>query len=75
LVVDMSTSQARFYERHREDLRRFVENVLKPADRAFFTSFGDKNEIRLVDLTGSADELGRGVEALDRCSRECRSPI
>jgi VWFA-related protein len=82
LVVDMSASQARFYEGHRQDMRRFVENVLKPGDRAFLMSFGDKNQIRLVtDLTGSAEELGRGVEALDRCGRgsrkpfACRSPI
>jgi VWFA-related protein len=82
LVVDMSASQRRFYERHRADMRRFVENVLKPGDRAFLMSFGDKNQIRLVtDLTGSAEELGRGVEALERCGRgsrnpfACRSPI
>jgi VWFA-related protein len=63
-------------------MRRFVENVLKPGDQAFLMSFGDKNQIRLVtDLTGSAEELGRGVEALDRCGRgsrnpfACRSPI
>ncbi len=68
LVVDMSGSQARFHERHRADMRRFVETVLKPGDRAFLMSFGDKNQIRLVtDLTGSAEELGRGVEALERC--------
>jgi Ca-activated chloride channel homolog len=48
LLVDMSASQARFYDRHREDMRRFVENVLKPGDRAFLMSFGDKNQIRLV---------------------------
>jgi VWFA-related protein len=40
LVVDMSASQARFYERHREDMRRFLENVLKPGDQAFLMSFG-----------------------------------
>jgi Ca-activated chloride channel homolog len=82
LVVDMSGSQARFYERHREDMRKFVESVLKPGDRAFLMSFGDKNQIRLVtDLTGSAEELSRGVASLDRCGRgsrnpfTCRSPI
>jgi Ca-activated chloride channel homolog len=82
LVVDMSASQARFYERHREDMRRFVTGVLKPGDRAFLMSLGDKNQIRLVtDLTGSAEELGSGVDALDRCGRgsrnpfACRSPI
>ncbi len=76
LVVDMSGSQARFYERHRGDMRRFVETVLKPGDRAFLMSFGDKNQIRLVtDLTGSTEELGRGVEALDRCGRGSRSPF
>jgi len=72
----MSASQGRFYERHREDMRRFVENVLKPGDQAFLMSFGDKNQVRLVtDLTGSAEELGRGVEVLDRCGRGSRSPF
>lgn len=82
LVADMSNSQRRFYKRHREDLKKFLKIVLQPGDQAFLMSFGIGNEIRLVaDLTGSAEELGRGVEGVDHCPRfslnpfTCRSPI
>jgi len=81
LVVDMSGSQARFSARHREDIRKFLANVLRPGDQAFLMSFGPKNQVALVtDLTGSAEELGRGVEALEQCHRSfnpfsCGSPI
>lgn len=81
LVVDMSNTQRRFFDRHRKDMSKFLKNVLKPGDRAFLMSFGIKNQVRLVtDLTGSAEELGRGVEALEPCRRSpkpfnCGSPI
>jgi VWFA-related protein len=81
LVVDMSASQWRFFARHREDIRTFIKNVLQPGDRAFLMSFGIRNQVRLVtDVTGSAEELGRGVEALKGCGRSlnpfaCSSPI
>lgn len=82
LVLDMSNSQRSFFERHRDDMRKFLKDVLQPGDRAFLMSFGVKGQITLVtDLTGSAEELGRGVDALDECHRSliiafnCRSPI
>jgi VWFA-related protein len=81
LVLDMSGSQHTFFERHREDTRTFLKNVLQPGDRAFLMSFGIKDQIRVVtDLTDSAEELGRGVEALDQCHGRlnpfaCSSPI
>jgi hypothetical protein len=59
----------------------FLKNVLQLGDRAFLISFGIRNQIRLVtDLTGSAEELRRAVEALDQCHRSlnpygCGSPI
>ena len=76
LVLDMSFSQRAFFKQHREDMRKFVKNVLRPGDRAFLMSFGVSDRIRLVtDLTSSAEELARGVEALRPCIFRCASPI
>src|SRR5262249_52029673 len=50
-------------------------------DRAFLMSFGVKRQVSLVtDLTGSAEELGHGVDEVDQCHpslnpRACSSPV
>ena len=82
LVLDMSNSLRTFFKQHREDMKKFLKNVLQPGDRAFLMSFGVMGRIKLVtDLTGSAEELGRGVEAIEQCNPfnfipfSCRSPI
>ena len=76
LVLDMSNSQRSFFERHRDDMRKFLKDVLQPGDRAFLMSFGVKGQITLVtDLTGSAEELGRGVDALERVPSFAHHPL
>jgi len=35
LVLDMSNSQRTFFKQHREDMKKFLKNVLQPVGRAF----------------------------------------
>jgi VWFA-related protein len=64
LVVDISGSQARFVEEHRQTMARFLETVLRPQDRAFLT--GVSGWVKLVtDTTSSLKDLRSGVENLD----------
>jgi Ca-activated chloride channel homolog len=46
LVVDASGSQARFVNRHWQDVRRFLDDVLTARDMAFLVAFA--NRIRLL---------------------------
>src|SRR6266446_1170677 len=41
LVLDMSNSQRTFFKQHREDMRKFLKNVLQPGDRTFLMSLGE----------------------------------
>jgi len=56
LIVDASGSQEHFVKAHHHDLQTFLQDVLKPADRAFLIGFA--NHIRLVsDFTASSSEI------------------
>src|SRR5215472_8935840 len=56
LIVDASGSQDHFGKEHRKDLELFLQEVLRPQDRAFLVCFG--NHLRLVsDYTNSASQL------------------
>jgi len=64
-IVDVSGSQAAFVESHRHTVARFVSQVMSPQDRAFLVTLA--SEVKLVtDLTGSIDELLRGVTRVGR---------
>ena len=63
LIVDVSGSQSAFIEQHRQTVARFLSQMLGPKDRAFLATVGP--EVNLItDLTGSVDELRRGVEQI-----------
>jgi VWFA-related protein len=65
LVVDMSGSQHKFFDRHRIDVAQFLRQILRPGDQAFLISL--TGEVRLVtDLTGSVNQLLGGVNQLGK---------
>ena len=68
LMVDASGSQNKFIERHVQDIRTFLEGVLRPSDRAFALCFGD--HLRLVsDFTSSPDAILDGLARFQHGSR------
>jgi Ca-activated chloride channel family protein len=65
LIVDFSGSQERFVKQHEHDLRAFLKDVLKPADRAFLICFG--NHLRLAsDFSDSGSELIDAMKKLEK---------
>jgi Ca-activated chloride channel family protein len=68
LIVDASGSQSKFISRHVQDVRTFLEGVLRPSDRAFALCFGD--HLRLVsDFTSSPDAILDGLARFQHGSR------
>lgn len=68
LIVDASGSQDKFVGRHARDTRTFLENVLRPSDKAFALCFG--NHLRLVsDSTSSPDAILDGLARFEHGSR------
>jgi Ca-activated chloride channel family protein len=68
LIVDASGSQSKFISRHGRDIRTFLENVLRPSDKAFALCFG--NHLRLVsDFTSSPDAILDGLARFEHGSR------
>ncbi|HEY4360556.1 MAG TPA: VWA domain-containing protein [Bryobacteraceae bacterium] len=64
LVVDVSGSQRRVIEEHRAAVEQFFRQVLGPKDQAFLVTAG--MDVKLVtDLTGSIDDLEKGVRKID----------
>lgn len=64
LVVDASDSQSKFIHRHRDDVERFLRDVLGPRDQAFLICFG--NHVRLVsDLSSSPAEIMDDLDKFD----------
>jgi Ca-activated chloride channel homolog len=62
LIVDTSGSQDHFSKQHKHDLELFLQDVLRPNDRAFMLCFG--NHLRLVsDFTQSSSQI---LDGLDR---------
>lgn len=65
IIVDVSGSQFRYIERHRQEVAQFLSQVIGKGDRAFIVTVG--REARLVtDLTGSLDELRAGMDSIGR---------
>jgi len=61
LVMDMSGSQHSFLKPHMHDLQSFLKTVLRPQDKAYLMTFG--NRLTLVsDYTGSAKLLVESLE-------------
>lgn len=63
LVADVSGSQARFIQSHREAVAQFFKQVMSPADRAMVVEVAQQSWL-LSDLTGSADALSAAVERI-----------
>ena len=68
LIVDVSGSQEKFLKRHDHDIDIFLQEVLRPSDRAFAVCFG--NHLRLVsDATGSASVILEGLKQFAKGDR------
>lgn len=65
LIADVSGSQRSFIERHRREVSQFLEQVLGPQDQAFLVSVAT-NAWLVTDVTGSVEELRKGVERIGR---------
>jgi len=64
LIVDASGSQDHFSQQHKHDLEVFLQDVLKPNDRAFMLCFG--NHLRLVsDFTQSSAQILDGLNRFE----------
>jgi len=64
LIADVSGSQMGEISKHREDLTRFLAQVMSPRDRAFLVTVG--GQVKLVtDLTSSIEELSAGVDGIE----------
>lgn len=64
LIVDASGSQDHFSQQHKHDLEVFLQDVLRPNDRAFMLCFG--NHLRLVsDFTQSSSQILEGLNRFE----------
>ena len=64
LIVDASGSQDHFSQQHKHDLEVFLQDVLRPNDRAFMLCFG--NHLRLVsDFTQSSGQILEGLNRFE----------
>jgi Ca-activated chloride channel family protein len=61
LVVDISGSQASFVKTHQKDLRAFLDEVLRPGDRAFLVNFANHPRL-VVNYTVNGRELVNALE-------------
>lgn len=65
LIVDYSSSQEHFVKDHQQDLKRFLQSVLTPRDRAFLVCFG--NHLRVPqDYTASPDQILEGLKRFEK---------
>jgi Ca-activated chloride channel family protein len=68
LIVDASGSQDHFSKQHKHDLELFLQDVLRPNDRAFMVCFG--NHLRLVsDFTQSSSQILDGLNRFEHGDR------
>ena len=61
LVVDISGSQASFVKSHQKDLRTFLDEVLRPEDRAFLVNFANHPRL-VVNYTSNGRDLVNALE-------------
>ncbi len=69
LIADVSGSQLGVIKDHRENILKFLSQVMGPEDRAFIVTAGARVKL-LTDLTGSLEELRAGVDGIDGRQRE-----
>lgn len=68
LLVDASDSQSKFYKRHRKDIERFLQTVVRPQDEVFSICFG--NHLRLTsDKTADPAKVLEGLKRFDEGDR------
>jgi Ca-activated chloride channel family protein len=68
LIVDASGSQDHFSKQHKHNLELFLQDVLRPNDRAFMLCFG--NHLRLVsDFTQSSSQILDGLNRFEHGDR------
>jgi Ca-activated chloride channel family protein len=65
LVADVSGSEYRFIEQHRQTVLQFLSQILSSNDHAFLVSV-EKQQRLVTDLTNSIEKLQAGVEVLGR---------
>jgi Ca-activated chloride channel family protein len=65
LIADISGSEYRFIDQHRETVVQFLARVLSPKDRAFIVSVETQQRL-VTDLTGSIETLRSGAEGLGK---------
>ncbi len=64
LIVDVSGSQMGLVNKHKHTMADFLTHVMGERDQAFLITVA--SEVKLVtDVTGSVEELRRGVDAID----------
>ena len=69
LVADVSGSEYRFIEQHRQTVLGFLSQILSPRDRAVLVSV-ERQQRLVTDLTNSIERLRTGVEVLDQEAAE-----
>jgi len=69
LIADISGSEYKFVEQHRDTIAQFLERVLSPKDRAFIVSVATQQRL-VTDVTSSIDELQNGAANIGRRSSE-----
>ena len=68
LLVDVSDSQRKFIKRHRKDIEKFLNTVVRSQDEVFSICFGD--HLRLTsDNTSSATTVIDALERFDKGDR------
>jgi Ca-activated chloride channel homolog len=74
LVLDVSGSQQSFIKPHMHDLQAFLKNVLRPQDRAYLMTFG--NRLFLVsDYSGAAKELVKSLDEFQHAKNKAGFPL
>jgi len=66
LIADVSSSQDGVIGKHRENIARFLAQVMGPQDRGFLVTVSNTRVKLVTDLTGSVDELRAGVDEVRR---------
>jgi Ca-activated chloride channel family protein len=68
LLVDVSDSQSKFFNRHRKDVEKFLKTVVGPKDEVFAMCFG--NHLRITgEKSATKDDLLQGLESFDKGER------
>jgi VWFA-related protein len=76
VIVDISWSEQDSIPKEREAVRQFLENIMRPGDRALLATTATRTRL-LTDLTGSLEELRSGLETvqLEQSSLAAGEPL